>query len=135
MWGHVHLNTLKEITDALATYQRFCKEQGVNDFIIINSVWHDDEINYAGPALFDDYPNTLKPSFERRTWRMEEEKSRIISRFVIYTSDWNFDQLAKEKYPLIDIQRLDDYGAFLIKNNKMETAVFLKYIDATAPDN
>jgi hypothetical protein len=135
MWGHVHLNTLKEITDALATYQRFCKEQGVNDFIIINSVWHDDEINYAGPALSDDYPNTLKPSFERRTWRMEEEKSRIISRFVIYTSDWNFDQLAKEKYPLIDIQRLDDYGAFLIKNNKMETAVFLKYIDATAPDN
>ncbi len=28
-------------------------EQGVNDFVIVNSAWHDDEINYAGPAIYE----------------------------------------------------------------------------------
>lgn len=132
MWGHVHLNTLDEIKIALETYKRICKEQQVTDFIIINSVWHDDEINYAGPALFDDFPNTLKPSFERRTWRIEEEKSKIINRFIIYTADYDFDKLAHEKYKNIDVTRLDDFGLFLIKNNKLKTSMFLKQIGAAA---
>jgi hypothetical protein len=130
MWGHVHLNTLDEIKTALETYKRICKEQKVTDFIIINSVWHDDEINYAGPALHNDFPNTLKPSFERRTWRLEEEKGKVHERFIIYVADYNFDKVAKEKYPNIDITRVDDNGCFLIKNNKLNTSAFLKYINA-----
>jgi hypothetical protein len=48
MWGHVHLNTLKEVIEAADITKRICAEQGVNDFVIVNSAWHDDEINYAG---------------------------------------------------------------------------------------
>ncbi|MES2760970.1 MAG: hypothetical protein V4677_02140 [Bacteroidota bacterium] len=131
MWGHVHLNTLNEILEATTKYKDKCKEIGVKDFVIINSVWHDDELNYAGPAIFDDFPNTFKPSFERRTWRIQEEKIKRPSQFVIYTADYDFDKTAKEKYQHIDITRLDDYGLFLIRNNKLTTVAFVRSIDAT----
>ncbi|MES2512642.1 MAG: hypothetical protein V4580_00805 [Bacteroidota bacterium] len=129
MWGHVHLNTLTEIQEATDKYNKKCKELGVNDFVIINSVWHDDELNYAGPAIFDDFPNTFKPSFERRTWRIHEEKINRPDKFVIYTADYDFEKTAKEKYKHIDITRLDDYGLFLIRNNKLTTVAFVKSID------
>ena len=91
----------------------------------------DDIINYAGPSIHNDFPNTFKPSFERRTWIIEKEKKAIHDKFIIYTANYDFDKLAKEKYKFIDITRLDDYGLFLIKNNKLTTVAFLKTINAT----
>ncbi len=131
MWGHVHLNTLKEIRKTVRECKEICIKHGVSDFIIINSVWHDDEINYAGPALYDDFPNTLKPSFERRTWRMEEERNRIHEQFIVYVADENFDKTTKQKYPFMDITKLNYYSMFHIKNNKLTTAAFLKAVNAT----
>ena len=130
MWGHVHLNTLKEITDALDTYKKICKEQQVSDFVIVNSAWHDDEINYAGPAIYDDFPNTFKPSFERRTWRILEETKAVHKSFIIYTGDYNYDKYIIEHFKDVEISRLDDYGLFLIKNNKRPTVNFIKHIKA-----
>ena len=130
MWGHVHLNTLSEILQTLNTYKEFCKEQAVNDFVMVNPVWHDDEINYAGPAVYDDFPNTFKPSFERRTWRIFEESKNVHQKFIVLTADYNFDTYVKENYKDIDIVRLDDYGLFLIKNNKRTTVDFIKHIHA-----
>ena len=130
MWGHVHLNTLKEIIEATDLTKRICAEQDVKDFVIVNSAWRDDEINYAGPAIYDDFPNTFKPSFERRTWRILEEKVNIHERFVIYTGDYNFDTLIKEQYKDVDITKINDYGVFLIKNNKRNTVDFIKHIKA-----
>lgn len=130
-WGHVHLNTLEDLQNTLKTYKRFCDENKVDLFVIINSVWKDDEINYAGPALYDNFPNTFKPSFERRTWRIKEEQQNIEERFIIYVADYNYDTFIKENYKDIDINRLDDYGLFLIKNNKRTTVDFVKHIKAT----
>ena len=130
MWGHVHLNTLKEIIEAVDIIKKTCNEQGVKDFVIVNSAWHDDEINYAGPAIYDDFPNTFKPSFERRTWRIIEEKVNVHDKFVIYTGDYNFDKLITEQYKDVDISRINDYGVFLIKNNKRSTVDFIKHIHA-----
>ena len=130
MWGHVHLNTLKEIIEAVDITKRICIEQGVKDFVIVNSAWHDDEINYAGPAIYDDFPNTFKPSFERRTWRILEEKVNIHDKFVIYTGDYNFDKVIAEQYKDVDITRINDYGIFLIKNNRRPTVDFIKHINA-----
>jgi hypothetical protein len=130
MWGHVHLNTLKEIIEAVDITKRICIEQGVNDFVIVNSAWHDDEINYAGPAIYDDFPNTFKPSFERRTWRILEEKVNIHDKFVIYTGDYNYDKLILEQYKDVDITKINDYGVFLIKNNKRTTVEFIKHVKA-----
>lgn len=130
MWGHVHLNTLKEIIEAVDITKRICNEQGVTDFVIVNGVWHDDEINYAGPAIYDDFPNTFKPSFERRTWRILEEKVNIHDKFVIYVADYNYDKIILEQYKDVDITKINDYGVFLIKNNKRSTVDFIKHIHA-----
>ncbi len=131
MWGHVHLNTLQEILQAVDSYKQICKEQGVTNFVIVNSVWHDDEINYAGPAIYDNFPNTFKPSFERRTWRILEEKVNVHKKFIVYTANYDFDKFIKENYKTINIVRLNDYGLFLIKNNKLKTVEFIKHIKAT----
>lgn len=130
MWGHVHLNTLDEIINALNTYKRMCNDWQVSNFIIINSAWHDDEINYAGSAVYDNFPNTFKPSFERRTWRILEETDAVHENFIIYTDNPNYDKYIHENYKDIGIIKLDDYGAFLIKNNKLTTVQFLKYVKA-----
>ena len=98
--------------------------------MIVNSAWHDDEINYAGPAIYDDFPNTFKPSFERRTWRILEEKVNIHDKFVIYTGDYNYDKLILEQYKDVDITKINDYGVFLIKNNKRTTVDFIKHVKA-----
>lgn len=129
-WGHVHLNTLPDIINTLDTYKRFCEENKITDFVMVNGVWKDDEINYAGPAVYDDFPNTFKPSFERRSWRIDEEKKNIHERFIVYTADYDFDKHIQEQYKDIKIKRLDDYGLFLIEGNKRTTVDFIKYIKA-----
>jgi hypothetical protein len=83
-WGRVHLNKLSEIMQALDIYRTICREQGVNDFVMLNHVWQDDEINYGGPAVYDDFPNTFKPAFERRSWRMRK-KEKMFTRNLSYT--------------------------------------------------
>ena len=130
-WGHVHLSSLERIVTTLNTYKRFSEEQHTNLFVIVNSVWMDDEINYAGPALINDFPNTFKPSFERRTWRIKEEQKNVQERFLMYSADTNYDEYIKTNYKDIDITKLDDYGLFLIKNNTRTTVEFVKYIKAS----
>lgn len=129
-WEHVHLTSLKDILQTLNTYKTFCNEQGVDNLIMVNPVWRDDIINYAGPAVFDDYPNTFKPSFERRSWRIEEETGAIHTKFVIYTANYDFDKLLAETRPDIHIKRLDDWGCFLVYDNGLTTVDFIKHIGA-----
>ena len=128
MWLHLNLCTLKEVLGTLETYKRFCKENTTNDLVIIDNVWRSDIINYAGPALYEDYPNTFKPSFDRRRWIVEKEKSNFPKRFVILTPNTNFDKTVAEKYKDITIKRLDDWGCFLILNNKRNMVDFVKYV-------
>ena len=130
MWGHVELTSLKEIKRTLNIYKNFSDRYGVTDFIIVNHVWKDDLINYAGPAILDDFPHTFKPSFERRTWRIFEERELVHSKFLIYTNDYRFDEYIKKNYSSIDIMKVDDYGLFLIKHNKLKTLDFIHYIGA-----
>lgn len=129
-WEHVNLTPLKEILQTLNIYKKFCEEQGAKNLLMVNPVWRDDIINYAGPAVYDDYPNTFKPSFERRSWRIEEEKKAIHNKLVIYTADYNFDKWILKKHPEIKIKRLDDWGCFLIYDNNLITVDFIKRIGA-----
>lgn len=73
-WDHLNLISLKDLKSCLEVYKNQCQKNNVNTLLIIDNAWRGDFINYAGPALFDDYPNTFKPSFERRSWRIAEEK-------------------------------------------------------------
>ncbi len=47
---------------------------------------------------------------------------------MIYTGDYNYDKLILEQYKDVDITKINDYGVFLIKNNKRTTVDFIKHI-------
>lgn len=127
-WLHLNLCTLEEVFSTIETYKKFCVENRSSDLVIIDNVWRSDVINYAGPALYDDYPNTFKPSFERRRWIVEKEKTYFPERFVILIPNTNFDKTVEEKYKDINIKRIDDWGCFLIYNNKRNIVDFVKYV-------
>jgi hypothetical protein len=130
-WDHLNLISLKDLKGCLEIYKNQCQKNNVTNLLIVDHVWRDDFINYAGPALYNDYPNTFKPSFERRSWRIAEEKNRIHSTFQIYSANWNLDSTFSHDHPDINITRIDNYGSFLIKNNPLTTLQFLKKIGAT----
>lgn len=129
-WNHVHLNTLEQIKNSVLTYKKFAKQTQTDFLMILGPAWMDDEINYGGEALDEDFPKTFKPSFERRTWILNQERTSVHSSFLLYTADYNYDVFLKETNPDISIQRLDDYGLFLIKNNTLTTLNFIKRIQA-----
>jgi hypothetical protein len=92
-------------------------------------VWQDDEINYGGPAVYDDFPNTFKPAFERRSWRIEEERKNVHAKFIVYTANSYFNDTINKYYKDIEVMRLYDC-LFLVKNNKRTTVDFVRYINA-----
>lgn len=128
LWSHVNLTSVKDAIAFVDLYKKVCEQNKASAIVIIGWTWRDDIINYAGPALYNDYPNTFKPHFERRRWRVEEEKKNVYSTFIIYTRNRDFDKTVKEKYRDITIKRLDDWGCFLISNNKRTTVNFVKYV-------
>lgn len=129
-WDHLNLITLKDLKDYLGIYKDFCEKNNAKA-IIIDHAWRDDFINYAGPAIDPDYPVTFKPSFERRTWRIKEEETRVYERFILYMADYRYDEIIKQKKIPIEIEKLNDYGIFLIKNNKYTTHQFLNLVGMT----
>lgn len=129
-WDHLNLITLKDLTDYLGIYKGFCEQTGAKA-IIIDHAWRDDFINYAGPAVYPNYPITFKPSFERRTWRIKEEENRVYDRFILYMADYHYDEKIKQMQVPIEIEKLNDYGIFLIKNNTLTTHQFLKLLGFT----
>lgn len=127
-WDHLNLISLIDLKDYLNTLKNFCKDNG-GEAIIIDHVWRDDFVNYAGPAIDTSYPTTFKPSFERRTWRIQEEKNMTYKTFMLYMADYHFDETIKKINPNINIQKLNDYGLFIIKDNNLTTHQFLASIN------
>lgn len=130
LWSHVNLVSLPEVFKYTESFKTYCKRYNSKAIIIIGWTWRDDVINYGGPALDDNYPKTFKPHFERRRWRIEEEKNTVYHDFIIYSRYRDLDKTIKEKYKDVSIQRIDDWGAFYVYNNDKTTVEFLKYIEA-----
>lgn len=126
----VNLFTLNNVLDMQKGFKDACVKYDTKNILIIGWTWRDNIINYAGPALDENYPKTFKPHFERRRWRTEEEMNTVNPTFIIYTRHNNLDTLCWEKYKDIHIQRVNDWGAFYVYNNKKTTLDFLNYINA-----
>lgn len=129
-WDHLNLISLHDLKNHINIYKLFAKKYNANA-IIIDHVWRDDFINYAGSVLYSDYPQTFKPSFERRTWLIEKEKTTIYTNIILLLVDTHFDETIKKQGISIDVCKLDDYGAFVIKNNTLTTHQLLKSINYT----
>jgi len=94
------------------------------DLIIINNYWMYDFINYACPACTERFPNTLRPDYERRTWRLIEER-KIIHKNVFII---DFSRKLNLEFDFITaIASMQ--GFYVLKDNKITTIKLLKKLN------
>lgn len=125
LWNGVHLVTLKQTLEAIDLFKDRCKQQGVKFFLISNGYWLNTYLDYGGSSVYNDFPETEETNSERRYWVREVHKNKVIPTFVFLSSSYNFDKLMP-KDSLYELQRLDDYGLILVKNNRLRMADFIK---------
>ena len=94
------------------------------DLIIINNHWMYDFINYGCPACTERFPNTLRPDYERRTWRLIEER-KIIHKNVFII---DFSRKLNLEFDFITaIASMQ--GFYVLKDNKITTIKLLKKLN------
>jgi hypothetical protein len=94
------------------------------DLIIINNYWMYDFINYGCPACTERFPNTLRPDYERRTWRLIEER-KIIHKNVFII---DFSRKLNLEFDFITaIESMQ--GFYVLKDNKITTIKLLKKLN------
>jgi hypothetical protein len=123
-WLGVHLVSLKSVTEAAKFYHETCQKKQVNYFLISNGFWLNTYLDYGGPAITKDFPETQETNSERRYWVRERDRNRVIPRFVFISETPNFDKLVP-KTTKFKLQRIDDYGLFLVEENKLKMQEFI----------
>ena len=84
--------------------------------IVISNHYFYDFYDYGCPSCIDKFPNTLRPIYERRTWRLVEDEKKVYSNILIIDTDRDFENQYKF------VKRIGDANEFfLIENNKMFT--------------
>lgn len=125
LWNGVHLVPLKSAINAMDFYKEACRKNNAGFFLISNGFWLNTFLDYGGPAVYKDFPETEESNSERRYWVREGNKNRVITDFVFLSSSYNFDKLVQEQTDF-SIVRLDDYGLMHIKNNRLTLGEFIK---------
>ena len=91
------------------------------DLIIINDHWFYDFYNYGCSACIGNFPNTIRPAYERRTWRLSEDENIIYSNVLII----DLKRALNDEYDFVSkIEKKQ--GFYVYKNNKLPTALLLK---------
>jgi hypothetical protein len=92
------------------------------DLIILVNQWHFDLFNYACPAFHGDFPNTLRPAHERRTWRLIEDEKKVYPDILLIDVLREMDH--KTIPENIILQKYQ--GVYLIQNNTYPTRTLLQ---------
>ena len=123
-WDHLQMLSLKDMKEYVDKFRILAKEHHVNDLIMVELYWRQDFIIYGGPTLFADYPNTLNPHYDRRTWRMQEEDTLVKKSFIILCG--KNDYFETHKIPSGKLTRINEWGVFLVTDNTLTTIDFLR---------
>lgn len=123
-WSHLNLISLADLKNHLNTYLKFSNENNA-PFFVVGAVWRDDFTNYAGPVVCPNFPQTFKPSYERQSWLITENKHKVVPRFLILMRESkNIEALNNPR-----IFKLDDYGLFLVTDNTLTLQDFSNKIN------
>ena len=111
----VAVATVDRFTDKCSHLQYICHIRHIDLVVVINHP-DCDFYNYGCTAFMPNFPKTLRPSYERRTWRLLEDENKVYTNILI------IDVL---RNPFTDndiIQKIPDEEAmFMIKNNTKRT--------------
>jgi hypothetical protein len=84
------------------------------DLILISNHWHNDLYNYGCPILQDDFPFTIRPKYERRTWKMIEAEKTSFKNILV------LDVLNDYQILNLEVTKIEDFPySYLIKNNTL----------------
>jgi hypothetical protein len=109
----------KECSELLSISQK----NNIELIVIINH-WFYDVYNYGCPACMEQFPNTLRPNYERRTWRLIEDENKIYSNILIIDLNRKFDQ------EFSFISKIEDKaGLYIVKNNNLKTSSLLNELN------
>ena len=100
-----------------------CDEYNVQ-LVIISNHWNYDFFNYACPSCDETFPKTLRPSYERRTWRLIEDEKTIYSNILIIDLNKDF---SKQFNFVKQIKPHNEY--FIIENNSLYTIDLLDTLE------
>ena len=108
----VHNEVLK---DRCTQLQLLCEKHHV-DLVVVKHHPLYDPITYGCPILELDFPKTLRPPFERRTWRLKEDEKIIYPTILFISEGYNLCEQDS------NIKMIDkDEFIYLLQNNQEKT--------------
>jgi hypothetical protein len=90
------------------------------EIVIISNHWYYDFYTYAC-ACIDSFPKTLRPDYERRTWRLMEEEKTVYDRLIIIDVNRSLDT------EFNFVEKIEGFqGCYLISKNVLPTISLLQ---------
>lgn len=127
IWFGVHLVSLQSALDGINFYGESCRKNNCDFFLISNGFWLNTFLDYGGPAVREDFPETEETNSERRYWVREKNQNKVHEHFIYLSSTFTLDKVLPANSSF-SMQKLDDYGLWLIKNNTLTTSEFIERV-------
>lgn len=132
LWVGVRLIKFNDAIEAIQFYGDQCRKNNSPFLLISKDFWLNTFLAYGGPAIDDNYPLTMETKADKRYWVREGLKNKVFERFIVISEVFDLDKRIP-KGTKFEIQRLDDYGLFLIKSNRVTVEDFAGLMNAYEP--
>lgn len=118
-----HVVSISKVHDLLSecsSIKKLCDRYKIQ-LVIISNHWNYDSYNYGCRACEENFPNTLRPVYERRTWRLLEDEKRVYENILIIDTD---NDLSAANNKIIKAEGFP--GFYVLQNNQKYTMDLLK---------
>ena len=128
-WQKEHMVMVAKTDNILKECQEinYLSKKNKTDLVIVYSHGYYDLIDFGCAACISDFPKTIFPGYERRTWRMIEDKDVVYPNIIIIDEHQELTQQLK-KLSSRSIYYLNVSGYVILSNNTLKTMDLLTYI-------
>jgi len=126
-YGQVYATSLYSGLDIIDVYGKACVKNGGQALVVSGGNFAAPFLAYGGPAAREHYPPVILTYFERRYWMRDAEPDTVYKNLVFLSATLDFDKRITPGN--FKIARLDDYGLFLITDNRLPKRQLLEVIN------
>lgn len=130
-----HIVAMDPIEYVMSVCQKinYYSKQNKTELVVVSGHGYYDFIDFGCAACLDSFPKTLRPQFERRTWRLVEDKDVVYSNIIIVDEHQerahNLRKLSEKSIRYLNIN-----GYYVISNNTLKTMDLLKCLEIPVRD-
>ena len=124
----VNLVRLSATLDAISHYKSSCEKTDSDFMLISGRFWGSSHLAYGGPAIFADHPPTQLTNAERRYLVRNQNKDRVIDKFLFITIRYNFHEKVSRCRDF-KLTMLDHYGMYLVTDNRLKVGDFVSLVN------